>query len=98
MFDEVAIDGQLADQRVDLAQGQRQGRAPLEVAPHEAVLGSAHVESQRGGIFDHGHAVLLHQSEHAEDVPDAKVAAGAVDTRAELADVLTGVPGARQQC
>ena len=57
--------GELADQRIDLAQAQRQLRMPLQIAAHEAVLAGAHFQSGGAGIVDAGGAVLLGQRQHA---------------------------------
>src|SRR5665647_2261911 len=67
VFDEVAVLGQLADQRIDLVQAQRKLRLALQVAAHEAVLMGAHFERRGAGIVDAGNAVFLGQRQHAQN-------------------------------
>ena len=47
LLDQVAILGQFTDERIDLAQRQRRLRAALQIAAHEAILGSHPVPARR---------------------------------------------------
>ena len=89
--------GEVADEGIDLAQGERRGGLPLEVAPDEAVGGDVELEGRGAGVVDRGRAVLLREGEDAEDAPDAGLAVVAVDRRAQRADVGAGARGAREQ-
>ena len=97
VFDEVAVLGQLADQRIDLVQAQRQLRVALQVAAHEAVLIGAHFERGGAGIVDAGNAVFLGQRQHAQNAAHRGLTLLAVYAAAERADLLAGMIGAAQQ-
>ena len=67
-FDEIAIERELADEWIDLAQAQRQLRIAFQVAAYEAVFACARFQSQGASVIGGGHAVLLGQvREHAQD-------------------------------
>src|SRR4051812_12251943 len=78
--DVVAVQSQLADQRVDLAKRQRRAGAALQVAAGEAVGRHAHLQGGGAGVLD-GDAVPAHQRAHAEDALDAPLALVSVDRR-----------------
>src|ERR1039457_626752 len=59
VLDEIAVQRELADQRIDLAQAQRQLGAPLQVAAHKAVIADAHLQGSGASFLDAGGAVLL---------------------------------------
>src|ERR1017187_7619828 len=59
VLDEIAIQRELADQRIDLAQAQRRLGAPLQVAAHKAVIADAHLQGSGASFLDTGGAVLL---------------------------------------
>ncbi len=66
-IDEIAVVGELADERIDLAERERRGGAALEVAADEAVRRDAELERGGARVVDGGDAVLLGEREHAED-------------------------------
>jgi hypothetical protein len=49
-LDEVAVQRELTDQGVDLAQAQRHLRPPLQIAAHKAVLTDADFQGRGAGI------------------------------------------------
>ncbi len=65
MFDEIAVEGELTDERVHLAQGHGDGGPALEVAADEAVAGSTHFQRRLGGVVHDGCPVLLGEGEQA---------------------------------
>ena len=79
----VAVVGELADERIDLAEREGRGGVALEVAADEAVGGGAELEGGGAGVVDDGGAVLLGQGEDAEDAADAGLAVAAVDRVAQ---------------
>src|SRR5450759_2589564 len=79
---------QFADQRIDLAQAQRQLRISFQVAAHEAVLTGAHFERGGAGIVDAGDAVFIGQRQHAQNAAHRGLALLAVHAAAERADLL----------
>ena len=86
LLDELAVDGELADERVHLPERGRRRGLPLEVAAHEAVRGHAQVERGACGGGDDRRPALLRQREHTEDAADRHGAIVLVDVRAECAD------------
>ena len=95
--DQIAVDGQFADERVDLAQRQRRGGVTVQVAFQEAVGGHAEFERAGGGVLDDGGTVLLDEGEDAEDAADADGALMAVDVVADGGDGRTGALGGGEQ-
>jgi hypothetical protein len=51
LLDQVAILGQLADERIDLAQSQWRLRAAFEIPAHEAVLGHSQFQGRGAGFL-----------------------------------------------
>src|SRR6266542_1589199 len=89
--------GEVADERIDLAQRERRRRVPLEVAPDEAVVGDLELQRGGAGVVDGGRAVRLREGEDAEEATDAGLAVVAVDRLAQRADVGADASGAREQ-
>ena len=58
-IDEIAVEGELADERIDLAQRERHGRPALEVAADEAIGRRRRARGRPRGVVDDGGAVLL---------------------------------------
>src|SRR5205814_9955040 len=81
--DVVAVVGQLADQRIDLTESERRLGVALEVPPHEAVRGHAHLQRGGASVVHSDGAVFAQQRAHSEDAPDAKLALVAVAGGAE---------------
>jgi hypothetical protein len=57
----IAIEGELTNERVDLAQGQRHGRTAFDVLPQEAIGRHADLQRGFGRLVDDGRSVLLGQ-------------------------------------
>ena len=89
--------GEVADERIDLAQREGRGRVPLEVASDEAIVGELELQRSGAGVLDHRGAVLFDQAEDAQDAADAGSAVAAMDRVAERADVGPGAGGLREQ-
>jgi len=51
-LNEVAVQGKLADQRIDLTQAQWHLGPPLQIAAHEAILVDTDFQSRGAGIID----------------------------------------------
>jgi len=98
VIDEVAIQRELADERIDLPQGQRDGRPPLDIFTDEAIREGADVERRLRRIIDDGDAMFPGQREDTEDLPDAMGAVVGVEMTAEGADRRPGGGGPAQQC
>ena len=86
--DDVAVVGELADERIDLAERERArpgaargsgGRSGRSATPQ--------LEGGGAGGVDDGRPVLLGEAEDAEDAAHAGLAVAAVDRRAQRADV-----------
>src|SRR5262245_34764194 len=69
-FDEIAVEGELANERIDLAQRQRHRRPAFQIPPDKAVGQYADLQGRLRGILDDGGAVFSGQREDAEDAPD----------------------------
>src|SRR5437870_9601843 len=81
-IDEIAVEGELPDQRIDLAERQPGGLA-LAVAADEAVGRDATLERRRARGLDRRDAVALGEGEDPEDAADAERAVLLVDRGAE---------------
>ena len=55
--DQIAIFGEVTDQRIDMAQSQL--RAALQIAAHEAVVLDPEIEGRGASVLDRGHTILL---------------------------------------
>ena len=89
--------GQLANQRVDLFEGERCLRLPFEIAPYEAIV--RRLDFQRGGtgIVEPSGAVLLGEGDQAEDSTYAGLALATMDVRGQSADVFANVVGTLEE-
>ena len=67
LIDEVAVERELADERIDLPERERHRRPTLDVFAEEAIRRRADLERGLGGVLDDGDAVLLGEGEDAED-------------------------------
>lgn len=90
LVDEVAIEGELANERVHLPQRHGHWGAPLEIAAEEAVGGHAELQGGVRGVIHDGGAVLLRERQDALDAADTGRAVVPVDVRAEGADLRAG--------
>src|SRR5262245_4598466 len=89
-IDEIAVERELANERIDLAQRERHRRPAFEIAPDEAIGGHAVIERGLGSIFDDRRPMLLRQGEDAEDAADAGRALVLMDVIADGADRSAG--------
>jgi len=89
--------GELADQRIDLAQAQRQLGVPLNVAAHEAVLTDADLKRSGAGILDGRGAVLLDQPQNALHAAYCRLAVFCRGIPRQSARSRIRLVGARQQ-
>src|SRR6266700_2150104 len=96
-IDQIAVLGELSDQRVDLAQADRRAGAPFQVAAHEAVGRQAQLQRRATRIVDAERAVLAPEREHALDAPLAHFRLALVDQRAQPADIRACAFGAEQE-
>ena len=98
MLDEIAVQGELADERIDLAEREGQRRLPLQVAAQEAVRHHTEFERGAGGILDDGWAVFLRQGKDAEDAADGDGPVVLMQVVAERADGRSrGVRGRQER-
>jgi len=97
LVNEVAIEGELTDEGIDLFEGQRPSRAPLEIGADESVRRGARVESDFGRVVDGGTTMLLGQVQHSLDAPQPGLAIATVHLLAEQSDVRACGAGAPQQ-
>jgi hypothetical protein len=91
---EVAIERELADDRIDLTERQRHRRSAFHVLAHEAIRGHPDLECRCGGVLHDRDAVLLGQSEDAEDPAHAGGALVLMDVDA-AGDFPSSIPGTR---
>jgi len=96
-FNEIAVQRELADQRIDLAQAQRQLRVVFQIAAHEFVFASASFQSHRTGVVGGSDAVLLRQREHAQNLAHGDLSVVAMKGLTQLADVSPGFFRSREQ-
>ena len=59
LLDEVAVLHQLADERIDLLEGERRLRAPLQVPAYKTIFVNFQFQRCPAGFFDSGQAELL---------------------------------------
>jgi hypothetical protein len=71
---EIAIEGELTNQRIDLSEGQRHRGSAFEVTAQEAIGGHAQVERGLRGLLEDRWAVFLRQRKDAENATDARCA------------------------
>ena len=92
----VAVQRELADERIDLPQAQGQLRMALQIAAHEAVV--AHADFQRGGagVVGGSRAIFFGQRQHAQDAAHGQLSLQTMHGLAQRADVGPGFFGAVQ--
>src|SRR5213593_3435282 len=84
-LEEVAVEGELADQRIDLAQRERRRRVALEVAADDLVGATAEVEGDGAGVINGRGAVFAGERQEALDAPDGAQRIVGVEARREFA-------------
>jgi hypothetical protein len=87
-FDEIAIQGELADQWIDLSQAQRQLRVVFQVAAHEVVLAGAGFQSHGASVIGRSDAIFFRQRQHAQDAAHRGLAVLSVQLLTQCPDVL----------
>ena len=66
-FDEVAIECELADQWIDLAQTQRQLRVMFQIAAHEVIMARSGFQPRAQALSVQAMPYFFGQVQHAED-------------------------------
>jgi hypothetical protein len=95
--DEIAVLGEFADERVDLAQGERRAGAALQEAAHEAVRRLAEIAGGGRGLVHRVGTVAARKREHPEDAPHPEGAIALFDVPAEDTNGRAGVFGPAQE-
>jgi hypothetical protein len=65
-IDQIAVEGELPNEWIDLPECERHGRPAFEIAAQEAIRRDAEFESSLGRIFDDGWPVLLGEREDTD--------------------------------
>jgi RHS repeat-associated protein len=97
LFDQVAVLYEFTDQRIDLAQAERQLWAVLQITADKAVLGHAHLQGRGTGLIDRSEAVFFGESKNAQDAANRGLTLPLVKLLTELADMRPGFLGTAQQ-
>lgn len=95
-LNEVAVLGQLPNERIHLAQGELQRRLALEVDAHEAIRRDASLERHGAGVVDRRRPMLPRGRQDAENPPDSVLAITLVNPLADGPDVLASSSRASQ--
>ena len=98
VFNEVAVQSELADERIDLPQAQRQLRIAFQVAAHEAVLARARFQRHGASVIGGSNAVLLGQRQHAQDAAHRNSSLALVHGLAQRADVGPALSARLSNC
>ena len=93
-FDEVAIQTELAYQRIDLPQAERHRRPAFQIPAYEPVLVDAQLQRRRAGVIHRGRAILLRQTQHSQDVAHGGIAIGLMQPATKCANLLACSLGA----
>src|SRR6266849_4897249 len=96
-LNEIAVQRELADERIDLAQVQRQLRTAFQVAAHEVIFRRAGFQGHGAGVLRGRDAVLLGHREHAQNAAHRDFSVMAMQALAKSADVLARLFATRQQ-
>src|SRR6188768_3070830 len=96
-IDQIAVLGQLSDQRVDLAQADWRRGSAFQVAAHEAVGRHAELQRRSAGVVDAERAVLAPEREHSLNSPHSSLLLALVDERAQPPYLHPGPLSAQQE-
>ena len=96
-LNEIAVQRELADERIDLAQLQRQLRAMFQVAAYEVIFTRACFQGHGASVLRGRDAILFGHREHAQDAAHRDFPVIAMQALAESADVLARLFTTRQQ-
>jgi hypothetical protein len=66
-LNEIAVQRELAEKRIDLAQIQRELGTVLQIAAHEVIFTRACFQGHRAGVLRGGDAILFGHRQHAEN-------------------------------
>ena len=91
LFDDVPVQGELANQRIDLAQSQRRGRLALQITPDETIIVYLDVDRRRASIVHCGRAVFLRQRQHTLNAAHCGLPLLRIHRFAENPDAVTDV-------
>ena len=97
LIDEVAIERELANERVDLLERERRGGPPFEIAAEKAIGRDLELERRFGGVVGRRRPVLLGEREDAEDAAHAGGALVVVDVGADRVEMRAGVARPREE-
>src|SRR5271170_3254880 len=97
VIDEIAVQSELADQRIHLTQTQRQLWIVLQVAAYEVVLAGARFQSHGAGIIGGSHAVLFGEREYAQDAAHRNLPMLSVQGLTQRADLRSCCFGTMEQ-
>src|SRR6266852_4978724 len=86
-FDEIAIQSELADQRINLTQAERQLWVVFQVAAHEVVFARACFQSHGAGVIGGSNAALFGEREYTQDAAHRNLAMLSVHGLAQRADL-----------
>src|SRR6266446_7798988 len=95
-LEEVAVEGELADERIDLAERERRRRMALEVAA-DKLVGRTEVERDGAGGVDRGRTVRAGEGEESLDAPDRAQGVVGVQRGGELPHVRADGRGPREE-
>src|SRR6058998_2313864 len=95
-LEEVAVEGELADQGIDLAQRERRRRMALEV-PADKLVGRAEVERDGARGVDRRRAVLAGERQQPLDAAHGAQRIVGMEQRGELPDVRADRRGPREE-
>jgi hypothetical protein len=84
-LNEIAVERELTDERIDLAEMQRQLRTVFQVAAHEMVFRRACFQGHGAGVLRGRYAILLGHREHAQDAAHRDFPVIAMQALAECA-------------
>src|SRR5271169_401951 len=97
VIDEIAVQSELADQRIHLTQTQRQLWVVFQIAAYEVVLARARFQSHGAGVIGGSRTVLFSQGQHAEDAAHRNLAVFGVHGSTQRSDIRSRCFGAMEQ-
>src|SRR5260370_17783003 len=86
-FHEIARQRELAEQRINLTQAERQLWVVFQVAAHEVVFARACFQSHGAGVIGGSNAVLFGEREYTQDAAHRNLAMLSVHCLAQRADL-----------
>src|SRR5687768_16466555 len=92
--DEIAVQRELTDERVDLTERQRW--PTFQITADKTVFVDAEFESGRAGILDSRYTELLRQRQHAKNAANPRLSLMSIDRFPECTDLRAGPAGASE--